>query len=104
VSVLTVYQNVELPLLCKEHQRGPAQNAALLALLEKVGCATNARTARASCRAASASASPIARAIVTRPQLVSRRAARLASVPRANHPRPHADPPHRGDDFHLLDA
>jgi putative ABC transport system ATP-binding protein len=53
VSVLTVFQNCELPLLLQK-----SANAASRSCSTRWACATTRSTGRASCRAASGSASP----------------------------------------------
>ena len=77
--MLSVFQNVELPLLLQRELGTAERRKRVMALLERVGLArVRAATARASCRAASASASRSRARSSTRPQLV------LADEPTAN--------------------
>jgi len=78
VSVLTVFQNIELPLLLQRQLSGPERQTRVLSLLEKVGIReyTNHRPSELS--GGQRQRVAIARALVTRPQLV------LADEPTAN--------------------
>ena len=79
VSVLTVFQNIELPLLLQRQLSGRrAQDAGPAACSRRWGFATTPTTGRASCRAGSGSGWPSRARSVTRPQLV------LADEPTAN--------------------
>ena len=70
VSVLTVYQNVELPLLLQKNIGAEERRTRVLALLEKVGLRDHAKHRPSELSGGQRQRVAIARALVTRPQLV----------------------------------
>ena len=78
VSVLSVFQNVELPLLLQRHRRPASARSGCWRCWSGSACANTPSTGPASCRAGSASAWPSRARWSRRPQLV------LADEPTAN--------------------